>query len=201
MKIRDCVLLALVGAPLFATPVILNPSFEDGAYPGGFTTVGGGDPGLLNWDVLGHSIDYIGSYWQASDGSRSVDLNGNGQGGVSQLVSGFTVGGQYKLSFDLSGNPDDLPIVKNVRLSITGQTDQLYSFDTTSHDKTNMGWEPHSFTFYATATDLAITFMSEDPAFWGAALDNISIQETPEPATYALMGVGLAALAFTRRRR
>lgn len=201
MRFRNWVMFALACVPALATPVILNPSFENGPNPGGFTTILGGGGGLSDWTVTGHSIDYIGNYWVASDGGRSVDLAGNDPGGVSQLVSGFTVGGYYILYFDMSGNPDGGSNPKNLTLGITGEPNQGFAFNTSGVSHGAMGWTQNSYTFQASATSLTISFAFADSGPWGAALDNVSIEQVPEPASMVLVGLGLAALGFARRRR
>src|SRR5258706_10464977 len=68
--------MSLAGST-FAVTGITNGSFEDGtpsANP--FDTVLAGDPAIAPWTVDSGSIDWIGSYWPASDGLRSIDLNG-----------------------------------------------------------------------------------------------------------------------------
>jgi choice-of-anchor C domain-containing protein len=188
--------------PTFASPVITNGSFEAGTAPGVFMTVDNGASDITGWDVIGDSVDYIGSYWNASDGSRSVDLAGNDPGGVSQLVSGFNIGGWYTLFFDMAGNMDGGLAIKNLTLSVTGEPNQNFAFDTTGHSRpAAMGWTQNSYTFQATNTSLTISFAFADSGPWGSALDNVSIEAVPEPATMALVGLALAGLGFARRRR
>ena len=102
-----------IGARLPAENLVVNGSFEDGVgtYDGGngvdFVTLKAGSTGITGWTIILSSIDYDGSYWQASDGGRSLDLEGAGGdlGGVSQTIS--TVPGKaYVLTFDMAGNPD-----------------------------------------------------------------------------------------------
>src|SRR5688500_8882000 len=59
---------------------INNGSFESGGCFGQFTTLGNGSTNITGWVVGGHSVDYICRYWQASDGARSIDLNGKRTG-------------------------------------------------------------------------------------------------------------------------
>lgn len=209
MPIRNWTVLALFCAPAFATPVIVNPSFEIGTAPGAFLTVAGGGGAITGWTVIGHSVDYIGSYWQSADGSRNVDLNGNGVGGVRQVIPGFTIGATYELFFYLSGNPDNLPVVKDLRVTVSGMGDFDFTFDTTGVSHANMGWTLESVPFVATVTTHTITIASTTTTpsvFYGPALDNLSITEdlstapVPEPASIVLVGLGLGALATLRRR-
>ena len=69
-----------------------NGSFETGPTPGGYVTLSAGDTQITGWTVTGDSVDYIGSYWPAADGSRSLDLSGNAGGGVAQAFD--TVAGR-----------------------------------------------------------------------------------------------------------
>ena len=202
MKFYQKAALALLATvPMLATPVVINPSFETGPAPGVFTTLAGGDTSITGWTVNGDSIDYIGSYWVAADGSRSLDLNGNGQGGIQQTVNGFDIGTLYTLTFMMSGNPDRDQI-NTLRLSVSGIGFQDYTFDSSVATNANMGWVQYSFLFAATATTHTISFDSQDASAFGSALDNVGITgEVPEPATYAMMGGGLIALAFLRRRK
>src|SRR5687767_9703560 len=78
----------------------LNGSFESGSSIGGsFDTIAVGSSAITGWEVFGSSIDYIGSLWEAADGVRSVDLNGNaGPGGIRQTFDTL-VNRQYLVEF------------------------------------------------------------------------------------------------------
>src|SRR5678816_1803180 len=110
----------------------MNGSFEDGvALNSGFETVYAPSTSTVNfWTV--ENIDYIGDYWEASDGMRSVDLNGNyTMGRVGQTLAtsaGFT----YQITFDMSGNPDGGPLEKTMDVTAGGTTTG-YTFTTGSN--------------------------------------------------------------------
>ena len=58
---------------------IINGSFETGIAisPDPFKTLNATDStSIAGWTVTSGSIDYIGSYWTAQDGGRSLDMNG-----------------------------------------------------------------------------------------------------------------------------
>ncbi|MBU0801782.1 MAG: choice-of-anchor C family protein [Alphaproteobacteria bacterium] len=181
----------------------VNGSFENGIALGSFTPVGGGDTvSITGWEVTGNSVDYIGSYWAAQDLSRSIDLNGNGQGGIRQTFD--TVANTvYNVSFWLAGNPDGAPVTKSVTVGATGATTSNYSFDFTGFNKANMGWTNYQYSFVATGASTTLSFASQDATSFGAALDNVSVTAAvPEPATWAMMilGFGLVGGAMRRRR-
>src|ERR1700730_17938460 len=85
--------------------IVVNGSFEDGTNQpgaGSFATIPGSSSSIAGWSVIG-SVDWINGYWQASDQTHSVDLNGTALGGVQQIIN--TVAGQtYRVTFDLSAN-------------------------------------------------------------------------------------------------
>src|SRR6185369_7781864 len=84
--------------------LIQNGSFEDGADPGSYTGLGAGSGAITSWTVDPDSVDYIGSYWVASDGARSVDLSGGAAGALRQTFAPV-VSQEYLVTFDMAGNP------------------------------------------------------------------------------------------------
>ena len=166
-----------------------------------------GSSTIDGWKVTAGTIDYIGNYWEASDGNRSLDMSGNKIGGIAQTFS--TVANQfYMVSFDMAGNVDGGSNIKQLQVSAGfggvsfGQ--DIFSFDTKGYSKSDMGWSSYLFTFQALGDLTTLEFLSLNNSCYGAALDNVSIQEggnpVPEPATMFLVGVGLASLGTFRKR-
>jgi choice-of-anchor C domain-containing protein len=194
---------ALIGLPAAHANLISNGSFEVGNLTNlSFTTVPAGGANITDWMVGGGGVDYIGGYWQASDGHRSVDLSGNSPGSVSQQTFGTTAGAAYEVSFWLAGNPDK-PGDKKVRVSYgTGDFDYHdYTFIQAGHTKTSMGWEEKKFTFTAAGASTTLKFESLTGDAWGPALDQVGVEVVPVPPSVLLLGTGLLGLAGLRWRR
>jgi len=159
-----------------AAPVNSNGSFETGIEPGVFTTLLAGDnTSIPGWTVESGSVDYIGTYWSASDGDRSLDLTGFNAGAVSQTFP-TVVGHTYEVTFDLAGNPAGPPAVKTLEVD-AGGTATSYNFDVTGHTLADMGWQQETFSFTATGTSTTLTFTSLDNTFYGPALDNVAVTD------------------------
>jgi choice-of-anchor C domain-containing protein len=203
-----------------AAPVLVNGGFELGTDPGAtFITLGVLSTDIDGWTVTAGSIDYIGGYWQPSEGGRSVDMNGLAAGALSQTITGLIPGQNYVVSFDLAGNPDAGPTVKTLNAITVSAGSFSFTFDTTGSTRSDMGWLPQSFTFVAGATSELLTFASAvlaggtpaNPAAFGPALDNVSISEgsagasdaVPLPGALPLFagGLGLMGLLGWRRKR
>lgn len=197
------VLLAASDATALAENLVANGSFENGIidpFPPNtnfpyFETLGVGATNIANWSVVSGTIDYKTSLqWQASDGDRSLDMDGlTFPGSVIQSIP--TVPGQlYELTFDMAGNPGGPPTIKELQVC-AGTTCQLFTFALPFGDAffganflvgMELGWVKKSILFVAVDSTTALSFTSMtsgqncEPYFdacnsFGPALDNVVV--------------------------
>lgn len=198
-------LLALAGGLLLggeaaqAANLLRNGSFEIGRDPGrGFSTLPPKSTAINGWTVTRGSIDYIGGYWQAADGNRSIDLNGSNAGGIAQTFS-TTVGQNYLVTFALAGNPQSRPILKEMRVAAAGQSAD-FSFYITGKRVSDMGWLPKSWQFTAVDMETTLEFFSlSQGKGWvnGPALDNVSVVAISQPASVPEPSSVASLIAFS----
>ena len=170
--------LSLAGSA-FAFTGVSNGSFESGTSTANpFDTLPAGSTAITDWTIDSGSIDWIGSYWQAAEGSRSIDLNGNDPGAVSQTLT-TTIGNTYVVTFGLSGNPDGAPTAKTLTVGATGAPAVVYTFDTASAGTTlaDMKWAVQTYSFLATSSSTVLSFTSTTVGPFGPALDNVVVSE------------------------
>jgi choice-of-anchor C domain-containing protein len=188
-----------------ATTLVSNGSFEAGTAPGVFTTVSGAGA-ISDWNISAGTVDYIGTYWTASDGARSVDMNGNSQGTIDQTINGLTAGQTYKLTFDIGGNGDGGPTTKTMDVSFGGVV-QSVLFDTLTGGNIGgnaRGYAPITllFTYTGAGTSALLSFASTTGGgFFGPILDNVALSAVPLPPAMLLFGGALLGMAGLRRFR
>ena len=191
--------------------LLTNGSFESASInPGAsFIAVLPGQTSITGWDVVVEDVHYMGTFWEASDGIRSIDLDGviGSSGGLSQTFD-TVAGTQYNVTFDMAGNYGRDPTVKPMRVSADGLF-QDFTFDTTGRSALNMGWTSMSWLFTADDTSATLQFLSLTETLgltegWGAALDNVSVlaaNPVPIPAAIWLFGTALIGLLGFGRRK
>ncbi len=210
------VLSVFVPATAYASPILVNGSFETTSGIPNNGELLAGSTAITGWTVTGTSlsndvIDYLDPPWDVSDGIHAIDLDGrNALGGGIYQAFATAVGETYAVSFDLSGNPDGGPLVKQVRVAVGGFT-QDYQFDSSGQSVAALNWQPIAFSFLAVnaTTTLSFTSLTPTPNSYGPLIDNVAVNEAPkdltpvpEPGTLALFGTGaLGLLGRARRRR
>lgn len=221
----------LVGAALVASAgaagamnIVVNPSFELGAFDSlgatgapGVTGVGNyngaGDPFrrslITDWTVTQNKLIWIdnnyGGVLTADDGARFLDLTALTGGEVNYATIAQTlntaVNTTYMLTFAvgssnaITGNPN-----VNTRIEVkAGNLSQTFNLGVAGGPNV---WTPITayFTTSGVQTNLSMTFRGvEGDDYIG--LDTISVTAIPEPTSLALLFAGLAAVGTVVRRR
>lgn len=162
-----------------AAHALVNGSFEDGVDPGPYwMTIAPGQTNISGWSVDSGTVDYMGPYWPASDGARSIDMNGVSKGQISQVIP-TVPGEQYQVTFDLSGNFFEGPDEKLLIVSANGAAAQTYSYVrgpyTFQDYLQDMHWQPQTYYFTATGTETVLAFASGVEGAWGPVIDNVRV--------------------------
>jgi choice-of-anchor C domain-containing protein len=163
-------------APASAATGFSDGGFETPVVPANtFVTISPGQP-LGPWTVTSGNVDLIGAgFWQAADGVQSLDLDGDRAGAVSQTFATSPLFA-YEVSFELAGNPVDLPVVKTGQVLVNGQVALNFSFDTTGKTKANMGYVYREFAFQAAGNATTIEFASTTAGAFGPVIDDVEIE-------------------------
>jgi len=174
-------LFSFVLQPNYTTAGIYDA--EDGHY----TTFYGGGPGV------------------SPDGGNAYTADGGHEIGImDQVINGLTVGQTYQLSFyqasmEQAGYPGSF--TGNWSVGFGNQVQSSQQISNASGSYTN--WTEQTMDFTATSVSQALLFMATAtnsyPPF--LLLDGVSLTAVPEPASIALVGVGVLGLLALRRRR
>jgi PEP-CTERM motif len=192
----------------------INPSYPQG-YAWIFTYAGASTTNPLTiYGPVTQPADGGGAFFYGVDSTFHPSA-------LTQTISGLTVGQTYAVSFDwaaaqqtgYNGNSEDYFAV-----SLGSETEDTSTISLPQH--TFSGWSTATLDFTATATSETLQFVDigcayvsgvcdfGNPGASGAPpfslLDNVSMTAVPEPATWAMMGIGFVGLGyagFRGRRR
>jgi len=195
--------ISAMSVPAFAANAIVNGDFSTPNTGGGWENSQG--PLVTGWtDVneaggnveIGNSSIY--GLTCISTNCQNLEVNNNTFGDVFQTVTGLTAGQSYTVSFDYggrtSGGPDSMNFLVNgtqLGATIGGSIGS---------------WTPYAFTFTApnsgSATVEFQALVTSGLPSYGNEITNVSLlSAVPEPATWAMMMIGLGGLGVAMRSR
>jgi PEP-CTERM motif len=175
--------LMAFGSAQAATNLVTNGGFETGTFAGwtgtGDTTFNGVQcPGADASVYEGNCSAFFGPFDAAG-------------GGISQVINVGGAGQYWDLSFAFQAdgaNPSGFSV------TFGGQT--LLSLTNPPAGANTL----YHFSGVTTGDNMALAFNFIDPVGY-LFLDAVSVSAIPEPTTTALLGAGLAAMVFWRRRK
>jgi len=119
-------------------------------------------------------------------------------GSLSQTLT-TTPGQAYVFHFDLAAEHNTNPYpISSFQASWNGNTLMTVQY---IDNATSEHWlSPNDFVVMATSTTTNILFEAKNPASY-FSIDNVSVEELPEPATWAMALSGVGVFAAVRRMR
>jgi choice-of-anchor C domain-containing protein len=161
-----------------------TPAPENLVKDGDFETVSAGqwyrylhstDRSLAPWTIEGDSVDLLSTYFQdAASGAQSLNLNGSGPGGVSQVVP-TVPGATYRLRFAVAANVEGGDPVVRTDVAWGGTSLGVVSFDARGDDRRKVGWRYEERLVTATAASTRLAFTSPDQTAYGPVVDDVSL--------------------------
>lgn len=182
-------------APVTPINLLINGSFEaDVQATGTFS-----NPAMLTgWTGGPHGIELRDNVaGSAYDGKNFIELESTANSSMSQSFS-TTIGQTYLLSFFYEQRPDNLGAASDgMSWSAGNMSDVAFGQDTIS------SWTQVNSSFVATGLTTTLTFKALGTSdSMGTSLDAVSVvSAVPEPASYQLALLGLAACGVAARRR
>jgi choice-of-anchor C domain-containing protein len=189
------------------TSLVNNGGFDSQAIPTGasYQTLTAGKETLNGWRLERGSVDVVGEGGgRAATGRQFVDLSGNntsaGMGVIAQDIA-VTPGHTYRLSFQLSGNPNGIPAVKALQVTF-GDQQKTFTFDTKGHTNNDLGWTTQTMEFASCdKSTVTVRFASQTEGSRGPNIDDIVVTDVggasclPFPLWLIWLGVGLLLAA------
>jgi hypothetical protein len=191
-----------------AATIIFADDFdaEAGSGDGGSGGSGLNYTSFANWTITNGTVDLIadGDFTLGcpTPGGKCVDLDGStNDAGIMTSVNLLLGPGTYDFSYSLAGVSSNFTSAAAMADNIVDVTiGALFSEQTT----VEWGTAPQvlgGIFVVPVATNVSIVFSNQGGDNFGAMLDNVLLQQVPEPGTAPLLAAGLLGLALRARRR
>ena len=179
-----------VAARPAAATVVFTDNFDSETLAFNYT-------GFAKWTVSNGTVDLIGpGFFDLFPGNgRYVDLDGSTSDAGLLTTNISFAPGSYVLTFLLGGNQRDFPADT---VFVSFGADNLTPLGITLNSGDPLGL--HTITF-TSAFGGTLSFEQPGGDNVGLILDNVTLEQVPEPGSLLLLGSGLAALGLWRRRR
>ncbi len=178
-------LTTLGGAP--GPNLIVNGGFES-LQPGNLYVVYSAGDNLGGWRVEKGTVEAVGTYWPAAEGTVSIDLSGiwDWVGTIAQDVPTIP-GHRYRLSWMMAGNPESQEdYLKKARVWWNGEELAWLEIDVRGHSLSDLGWRRYEYVVAATASTTTVKFESLTMNFLGPTLDDVQLVDITSSGEEAL---------------
>jgi len=192
------VLTISIAASHALTPVVSNGSFEADPFNtsnfGYSLDLGGANP-LTGWTTLNNGtypwgLQNVNSFngGPTPYGNQWVVVGNFGNGGtwIQQSISGFTIGGTYRLNFALASEQPGAGALAEVSFPSGSSTaSQTFAAPLRGVNYWDT-WGNFSMDFVANSSSVTVRFLGLAGLGFDPGIDNVSISEVPEPSNFAL---------------
>ena len=196
-------LMLAVSAGTQAASLLVNGSFES-------TTQGSGSWAVYNsvsgWTTtFGPGIEIRNNVaGTAQDGNNFVELDSHPSPGNSWMAQTFnSPGATLDVSYWYAARSGTGPATNGIEVWLNGlNVGGMFSPGDTGLGSNNTAWTLYTATLLGVAGSNTLEFRAVGTAdTYGGSLDNVRVEAVPLPGSLGLLGAGLAALGFARRRR